>query len=351
MKEHSASAPNPFSLAFGKEPVSYIERDYQSNEIIRSFEADNPAYQVCMITGVRGSGKTVALSAISNYFRSQNQWVVIALNPERDLLRTMAAELSNERELMELFRDARINLSFLGFGIEIDGEPPVTDLVVALRRMLEKLTKAGKRVLVTIDEVSSTAGMRIFASQFQIFMREGLSVFLLMSGLNENVYELQNEKSLTFLYRAPKIELRPLSIPLITRKYREIFGLTEAEALGMAKATMGYSFAFQVLGYLCWTREKPWQDVMAEYDTYLEDYVYEKIWIELSGKDKAVLFAMNGAPSLKTEQIREKLGMSSNSFTTYRSRLLKKGIVYSPGYGTLAFALPRFREYTIRQQG
>lgn len=222
MKEQPVSKANPFSLSFGKEPVSYIERDFQNNEIISSFEAENPAYQVCMITGVRGSGKTVSLSAISGYFRKNKDWVVVELNPERDLLQALAAELSNKRELMEWFRDAGINLSALGLGLENDGEPPVTDIVVALRRMIRKVTNNGKRLLITIDEVSAAERMRVFASQFQIFMREGLSVFLLMSGLYEKIYELQNEESLTFLYRAPKIELKPLSIPLITRKYKEM---------------------------------------------------------------------------------------------------------------------------------
>ena len=350
MKEQPVSKANPFSLSFGKEPVSYIERDFQNNEIISSFEAENPAYQVCMITGVRGSGKTVSLSAISGYFRKNIDWVVVELNPERDLLQALAVELSNKRELMEWFRDAGINLSALGLGLENDGEPPVTDIVVALRRMIRKVTNNGKRLLITIDEVSSTERMRVFASQFQIFMREGLSVFLLMSGLYEKIYELQNEESLTFLYRAPKIEIKPLSTPLITRKYKEIFHLSEKEALDMAKATMGYSFAFQVLGFLCWTREKPWQELLPEYDTYLEDYVYEKIWSELSEKDKDVLYALSNTSSGKVEDIRKYLNMTSNSFTTYRSRLLKKGIVHSPEYGRLAFSLPRFKEFAIRQR-
>lgn len=56
---------NPFSLSFGKEPVSLINRNVQSYEIIDTFEDENPAYQVCMITGVRGSGKTVMLTEIN----------------------------------------------------------------------------------------------------------------------------------------------------------------------------------------------------------------------------------------------------------------------------------------------
>ena len=339
---------NPFTLAFGKEPVSFISRDYQNNEILESFTSDNPAYQVCMITGVRGAGKTVALSSIANTLDKEKQWVVVNLNPERDLLHMLAAELSNRKDLLELFRDAKINLSFLGFGLEIDGEPPVTDEVVAIRRMLDKLTKTGKRVLITIDEVSPTKQMKEFASQFQIFMREGLNVFLLMTGLYENIYALQNEKTLTFLYRAPKVELKPLSYPLIARKYGEVFQLDEQDAMAMAKATMGYPFAFQALGYLCWSRQKFWKELLPEYDTYLEDYVYEKIWSELSEKDKSVLRAMSGEQSSRVENIREKLNMTSNNFTVYRNRLLKKGLVVVPGYGQLSFALPRLREFAAR---
>ena len=343
---------NPFSLSFGKEPVSYISRDYQSNEILDSFESDTPSYQVCMITGVKGAGKTVAMSAIANTLAADSRWIIVNLNPERDLLRTLTAELSNRKDLFEMFRDAKINLSFLGFGLEIDGEPPITDMVVALRRMLEKLTKSGRRILITIDEVSLNRQIREFASQFQIFMRENLNVFLIMTGLYENIYELQNEKTLTFLFRAPKVELKPLSIPLIMQKYREVFEMSEDEALEMAKATMGYPFAFQVLGYLLWREggKKSLENLLPQYDTYLEDYVYEKIWSELSRKDKEVVAAMCDAPSTKVETIRNRLKMSSNSFSTYRKRLTKKGIIQSPDYGWLSFTLPRFREFILRQE-
>ena len=43
----------------------------------------------------------------------------------------LAAELSNRKGLLELFRDAKINLSVLGFGLEMDGVPPVTENTVA----------------------------------------------------------------------------------------------------------------------------------------------------------------------------------------------------------------------------
>lgn len=339
---------NPFSLSFGKEPLSFIERGRQSREIIDSFSEENPSCQVYMITGVRGSGKTVLLTDIAKHFRKEADWIVVDLSPERDLLQMLAADLSNRPELLTIFQDAKINLSFLGLGLEIDGVPPITDVSVAVTRMLERLGKKNKKVLITIDEAVCNQTMREFVSLFQIFMRQELPVFLAMTGLYENIYELQNEKTLTFLYRAPKMELQPLNIGMIAVKYKEIFRLDEEDALQMAKETKGYPFAFQVLGYLCWKKDAKWTDVLPEYSQYLEEYVYEKLWSELSANDKKVLIAMTEAEDLKVGTIRAKAGKSSSSFGVYRDRLMKKGIVVAAEYGYLDFALPKFKEFVYR---
>ena len=68
--------------------------------------------------------------------------------------------------------------------------------------MLESLKKKGKRVLVSIDEVTNTQQIREFASAFQILIRQDLPIFLLMTGLYQNIYEIQNEK--TFCIGHPK---------------------------------------------------------------------------------------------------------------------------------------------------
>ena len=67
--------------------------------------------------------------------------------------------------------------------------------------------------------------MKVFANAFQIFVRQDLPVYLIMTGLYENIYELQNQKSLTFLYRAPKIQLQPLNIGTMTENYQKVFEL------------------------------------------------------------------------------------------------------------------------------
>ncbi len=73
-----------------------------------------------------------------------------------------------------------------------------------------------------------------------------------MTGLYDNINDLRNEKNLTFLYRAPRMELLPLNLSNIADNYRKNLNIGDEEAERMAKLTRGYSFAFQVLGYFTW---------------------------------------------------------------------------------------------------
>ena len=202
-------------------------------------------------------------------------------------------------------------------------------------------------MLITIDEVASTPAMRVFASAFQIFIRQDLPVFLLMTGLYENIHTLQNEKSLTFLYRAPKLELEPLNIGAIARNYKKTFHIDELSALKMAKLTRGYSFAFQVLGYFTWENQGQTDAVLEDYRQYLEDYVYEKMWAELSRKDRDVLYGIAKSPTGKISEIRDILKLETNEFNPYRKRLIKKGLINGDERGYVRFVLPLFELFEL----
>ena len=339
---------NPYSITFGREPGQVIPRPLQKEEVISDFCSDDPPVQAYIITGVRGTGKTVLMTDICHDLTDKD-WIVAELNPERDLLQGLAANLSSETSLALIFKKAKINLSFFGMGLEVSGEAPITDIEVALQKMLESLKRCGKRILVAIDEVTNSRTVREFTAAFQIFIRKNLPVFLLMTGLYENIYELQNERSLTFLYRAPKIELGPLNIGAIAVNYQKVFSLEKEYAAQMALATSGYSFAFQVLGYLTWESGGKYTDVIDRYRQYLEDFVYEKIWSELSLNDQRVLTGMAESDSNKIIDIRGKIGMTTNQFNPYRSRLIRKGIVDGSQRGVMKFVLPMFRDFVIEQ--
>ena len=336
---------NPFTLTFGKKPLESVERHVQNNEILDAFTSESINQQMFIITGVRGSGKTVMMSNICQELGKRPDWIVLELNPATDLLQAILSKLYSNHLVSKLIKSSKIDLSFFGFGVSIDGATQITDSETAIVTILKKIQKEGKRVLFCIDEMSNNEYMKVFAGSFQIFVRQELPVFLLGTGLYENIDELQNEKNLTFLYRAPKIQLQPLNISAIAAKYQNIFKFADSEALEMAKLTKGYPFAFQVLGYLTWNANGDYNSILSEYEQYLSEFVYDKLWSELSLKDRLVAKAIVDTEDKRIKDIRELLNMSTNEFNPYRQRLIKKGIVDGSTRGFLYFTLPLFEEY------
>jgi hypothetical protein len=334
---------NPFTLTFGKEPSQLISRIAQTDEIVGDFTADISVNQVYMITGVRGYGKTVLLTSISKQIGALEDWIVVALNPTRDLLHSFASKLYSIEEFNKLFIKARFNFSAFGLGASVEKSIPITDIETVIEMMLKEIKKSGKRILITIDEVTKNDFVRSFVSAFQIFIREEYPIYLLMTGLYQNIYDLQNDKSLTFLYRAPKIDLKSLNLNAIARKYESIFAISGDEALKMAQYTNGYPFAFQVLGYLRWKNKTELEELLPEYDQYLEEYSYDKIWSELSEGDRKILYAiaLKGG-KVKTQDLVNGTELKSNYISVYRDRLRKRGILDTSNYGHMSFMLPRF---------
>ena len=336
---------NPFNLTFGKEPSQMVTRFSQSNEIIDTFNSENPAQQIYMITGVRGSGKTVFMNTIARKLNDDDNWIVIELNSSGDLMQELAAKLYNTKGLAKIFDASGINLSFWGIGIDIKKTVPITDISTAIDRMLEKVSESGRRVLITIDEVSNSREMRYFAGAFQIFVRHDHPLFLLMTGLYENINRLQNEDNLTFLYRAPKIYLDSLNIGRMTDIYEKTLNLEKEHALNLARITKGYSFAFQVVGYFTFENNGDYNSALPDIRQYLDEYVYDKIWSELSAKESKFLSVMRNNGYSDVQSIKEKMQLKPNEFSVYRDRLIKKGILNGNTRGILNFSLPYFDEY------
>ncbi|MBQ9443653.1 MAG: ATP-binding protein [Lachnospiraceae bacterium] len=336
---------NPFNLTFGKEPPHMIARYGQSSEIISTFEAEEPSQQVYMITGVRGIGKTVFMTSISKIFKNNPDWIVVELNSSGELLKEFAAKMYNEKSLSNAFEADGINLSFWGIGVDLKKAKPITDLETAVERMLDRVVKDKKRILVTIDEVSNTKEMRYFAGAFQILIRHDYPIFLLMTGLYGNINKLQNEDNLTFLYRAPKIYLTSLNIYRISELYGQLLGVSKDDASTLAKMTKGYPFAFQVLGYFMYEKKCDLKKAVNESRLYLDEYVYDKIWTELSEKEKDILAYIAIKKNTEVRKIKEDLNIRPNEISVYRDRLIKKGILDGSRRGYIDFTLPFMSEY------
>ena len=342
---------NPYTLVFGRPPLEIIERKTQADRIVSEFCQEHPSNYLNLVTGIRGCGKTVFITRIASRLREKKEWVVINLNPQRDLLTALAAKLNSDQVLNRIFTEAEINLQAFGLGVAIKGAPPVTDIEEALTRMLRSLRKQGKRVLVTIDEVTNSRDIRVFASAYQIFLREELPVFLLMTGLFNHMDRLRNAEGMTFLERAPRTVLSPLNFTAMVDKYAGTLKVSEETAVRLARETKGYSFAFQVVGYYAWEKPGRMDQALKDAREYLFEFAYRKIWTELSAKDREVALAVYRSGTGEVARVRELMNWSSNQFNPYRDRLLKSGVITSPQSGYVELALPWFGEYAASVSG
>lgn len=339
------SKTNPFTLSFGKSPNEIISRYDYANEVISTFNSENPISNAYLIEGIRGSGKTVLMTSIEKELEKAKDWIIIDLNSTQDLLSDFAIKLIDScKKMTDIFKKG-FNVSIAGFGIGINGEEQKQNSISIIYDLLEKLNKKNKKVLITIDEVMNNEGMRYFASEFQILLRKDFKIFLLMTGLYENIFSIQNDPALTFLLRTPKIKLEPLSLAQITKTYQNIFKTDDETSKKLARITKGYAFAFQALGllYFDYKNSLPLEKILLKFDDLLDDFVYRKIWSGLSEQDKRVILAITDS-KIQVAEVCKKLNMTSSTFSKYRERLLNRGIIHSPQHGYVEIILPRFTE-------
>ena len=341
---------NPYTLVFGQPPIEVIERRSQADRIVSEFCQERPSNTLNLVTGIRGCGKTVFITQIADRLREREEWIIINLNPQRDLLTSLAAKLHSDQALSRWFREAGISLQAFGIGVEIKGSEPVRDIEEALIRMLRSIQKHHKRVLVTIDEATNSREMRVFASAYQIFLREQLPVFLLMTGLYHQIDRLRNAAGMTFLERAPRTVLAPLNFSAIVSRFMETLKVSQDVATKLAKATKGYSFAFQTIGYYCWEEPDHLDKALDHAREYLYEFAYQKIWSELSAKDRKVVQAVAKSGDGEVARVRAVLNCTSNQFNPYRDRLIKAGVLSGEQQGIVNFALPWFDRFALEQQ-
>ena len=340
---------NKFTMTFGQLPSSYINRSYVSEKICGDFSLDFPLSHIYILSGVRGSGKTVLLTNVSKKMAAKKDWVVVDVNPNREILEQVASGIYESENVKHLFLNASFSFSFHGFGFSIEGDVPVSNVKTILEKMLNVLRKHNKKVLITIDEVSNNLHTRSFVHDFQSLLRNDYPVFALMTGLYENVNSLQNNKNLTFLYRAPKIDLGPLNMDLIKKEYASIFPQENEETIAhLAELTKGYAFAYQVVGYL-FSKYGKIESMLEELDQYLASYVYDKIWSVLPGKERMFLRNFKTV-SITTEQIMNTGEFNDKSYGVYRDRLIKRGLINSPEHGIMSLVLPRFEVFISKQE-
>ena len=239
---------NPFNPTFGDVPNIFLDKQKQVDELIQTIQTSDFARSF-FITGVRGSGKTSFLTKISEQLQDDPNCYLIDLINEDGILTTLARKLyhQNGSKLSELF-DSLNSISIGGVAIEREKEIP--NIEIMLEELMQSVASKNKYVVITIDEVSNSQAIQSFAKEFNALKRKKYPIYVIMTGLPDLILDIQNDDKLTFLLRSEKIEMQPLSTQDIVFAYQNVFDNNFEVANQMAKQTRGYSYAFQLQGYI-----------------------------------------------------------------------------------------------------
>lgn len=347
---------NPFTTTFSKTPEYTYIATPETEEILDNFSYENPFESVYKITGVRGSGKTVILAKIEEELRNMNskdkKWLVFDLNPSRDMLVQTAAMLhkngfgKSETKSSGITVSATVLGSGGSFCYSSEKENNFFDIGVEVENMLQQVQKNGNKVLIGIDEVSKTPEMIMFASEYGRWLRANYPVYLVCTGLYENIREVSNVRNLTFFRRASTVKTEPLNMVRMSEMYKKQLSVDIQEAREMAKLTKGYAYAFQQLGVLYFKKksEESLLDILPDFKAELFAYSYEKIWEEMTEADRFLASLLVEKDEWKREEVLRQMKDKAGNYSMYRDRLIKRGIL-ACRQAYISFALPYFADY------
>lgn len=168
-----------------------------------------------------------------------------------------------------------------------------------------------------------------------------------------------NDRVLTFLNRARRVELGPISLPAVRAYFAHAFRVLEIkcpdEMLDRAtSATRGLPYLMQLVGYYLvqYAQDsKSVDDAVAEQAEMaaladMDANVFEPILAPLSDNDRSFLAAMAVDDGVTTTAaLQARLGDKGPAIQPYRRRLIDAGVIESPRKGELVFAVPYLAEY------
>jgi hypothetical protein len=229
-------------------------------------------------------------------------------------------------------------------------------------RYIQALNEQGVGLLFTVDEVMPQEKEVVtLVDTFQHFVREKRNVAILMAGLPNNVVQLFQHDSISFLRRAFRRSLDPISIPevkMAIKKTIELAGRTiEPNALDAAAViTQGFPFMIQLVGYHMFNQSNRKKIVLddavfgieiARAD--MENMIIDATLRELSDNDIKFLRAMaEDEGDSRIADIIKRMKVSAANAGYYRRRLIELGVITSVGRGKVSINMPMLKDSLAR---
>lgn len=360
-----------FSPAFGNRPSQLVGREGIVNDLLQGLgQKPGSKERSVVLLGQRGSGKTVLLWELAD--RAADLGFVVAAP-------TIVSEGMPVR-IVEKIQDAGEpfvkkhsshlsggSVGALGFsaGLQFTREVEETkSFGYKLTQLVRACTECGHGVLILVDELQANSPeVRQLVTAYQEIIGEGLDIALVMAGLPGAVSATLNDHVLTFLNRASKMSLPPLSFGDVDAFYQSAFnelGLCVSEEYRhrAAKATEGSPYLLQLVGHNIVTRvpeggelsEEELEGALSAARIDYENDVCSTTLAALSEVDASFLRAMSqdDGPS-KMSDVADRMGVSPDYAQKYRRRLIDAGVIEAAGRGRVAFAVPLLADRLRRE--
>ncbi|GHU66024.1 ATPase AAA [Clostridia bacterium] len=358
---------NPFTPVFGNEPPILAGRQRMIQDVITGLDnGPGDPNRVTIFTGPRGSGKTVLLATIAAAAESMG-WISVHATAMPGMLDMLIEQIEEKgAEFLSVEQSGGVTgVQVSGFGItrELPDRKSVSFRTRA-SRYLKELEEQHIGLLITVDEVSADVPEMItLIDSFQHFIRERREIALLMAGLPNNVLQMFQHESISYLRRAFRKRLDSVSIPEVRMAIEDTVKLTgrtiDREALSVAsEATNGFPFLIQLVGFYMFSQSDRKKISLEDAERGIEiaKIDMERMIIDstvraLSDRDMDFLEAMSRDEEYSNiSDVAKRIGASASLASHYKRRLAEQGIISSVGRGKIAFNIPMLKTW-LRERG
>jgi hypothetical protein len=382
---------NPFSPGAGAPPPELVGRDgvLQQASILLGRVKEKRPEKSLLLTGLRGVGKTVLLNeiermAIDHGYRT----IAIEAHEEKRLGPLLGANL--QRLLFDLDRVVgtteklsrafRVLRSFLGglkvtagditLGLDVEPERGTADsgdIEIDLPNLLisigEAAVERNAAVAILVDEIQYFEPTELGALIMGMHRMQQRQLPVVLVGAGLPILPALAGESKSYaerLFSFPDIgALSQDDAGKALREPAQAVGVHfDAEALAeVFRLTKGYPYFVQEWGYQAWNYAAASPITI---DTVrsatpmvirrLDENFFRVRYDRLTPAEKNFLRAMAtlGPGPQRTADIADRLAVKISTLGPVRAKLIRKGMIFSPAYGEMAFTVPLFDEFMIR---
>lgn len=360
---------NPFRPTFGAPPLFWVGRGIVLDSFRTALDGSaGNASRSMVLSGARGIGKTVLINELEDIAEARG-WVTLRASGRstmvEELVNTTIPRLLEQLSPSDKKKVSRIGIGGVGsIGFDHQKEDRFTPtLNTRLRELSAELKGTG--ILLTIDEVqdADVEELTTIAVAYQDLVRDEIDIALVAAGLPQGVNHLLDLPGVTFLRRAQKFVLGPLS-PANSQQALEHTasgsGLEfSPEATRDAAAlTRGYPYLVQLVGSLAWERSRQNQESGISQETIasiapdaisiMGAQVHQPATLTLPPAQREFLEAMAAVELDGVATIADIAGhmdRTLRSLSATRQRLIDADLIEPTAHGKLRYVIPYMGEY------